>query len=170
MINQRSMWHLTMQPLLAMIFVFIVLLTLSQVAISPLLWAVGGSSLASSAFIVFGRPSSPSAQPWRVICGYAIGIIVGFGVRALFKPIHVFHVDFLSDPRFFMLALSAAIAVGVTFLFMILLNIKHPPAAGIALVLVINLQDYNVLYVIFLAAVVLALLRQGLNKFLCDLQ
>ncbi len=167
--NRRNWENYIWQPLLAVIFVCAVLFFLKQTAHSMILWAVGASSLSSSALIVCSHPSSKTSRAVNIIGGYIIGIFVGELLRTIVVQFEPIVKGFLMDPSYQMLVFAAAIAVGISILLMSLLKVRHPPAAGIALVLVIDIRDYSVLIIIFIAAVVLALLRLLLRKELCDL-
>ncbi|MCH9770465.1 MAG: HPP family protein [Gammaproteobacteria bacterium] len=163
-------WHnYIWQPLLAAVFICMVLVCFNFISVTSVLWAVGAGALSSSAFIVFGLPSSVTAKAGKIIGGYAVGIICGLIVRLslqYFLALGVFHTNM---PHFHLLGMFAAITVGISLFFMGLLKVEHPPAAGMSLVLVIDIQNYSVLAVIFAAAILLAVLHQALKKYLCDL-
>lgn len=78
--------------------------------------------LGASAVMVFVVPSSPLAQPWRVIGGNILSTVVG---------IAMFH----AVPN---LMLAAALAVGTAILVMSVLRCLHPPGGAAALTAVIG--------------------------------
>jgi CBS-domain-containing membrane protein len=86
---------------------------------SPILLA----AFASSVFTVFGHPESKMASTKAVVGGQMIGAITGYGVS-------------LVIPGF--TPLSAGVAVATATLFMILLGVQHPPAAGTSMSFVYN--------------------------------
>ncbi|NLS25133.1 hypothetical protein S2M10_00960 [Sphingomonas sp. S2M10] len=73
--------------------------------------------IGASAVLVFAVPSSPLAQPWRVIGGNIVSALVGLVVA-----------QWLGHG-----ALAAGIAVGLAILVMSLTRSLHPPGGGTAL-------------------------------------
>lgn len=157
------------QPLLAIIFVVFVLFFMNHFSHSDVLWAVGAGSLSSSCYIIFGHPSSPSAQPKKVIGGYFIGIITGFILRILSMGLHDYNRNFLGTPHFHVIGVIAAISVGLCLFLMSITKLEHPPAAGMALVLVIDMHDYNEIVLVIIAALLLAVIHRLLCRKLVDL-
>lgn len=166
----RAPWiNYIWQPCSAMVFVCMVLVCFNFVATTDLLWAVGAGALTSSAFLVFGVPSSPTGKPIKIIGGYIIGIACGLIVRLALLSFFTL-TKFTTDmPHFRLLGIMAAITVGISLLIMTLFKVDHPPAAGMSLVLVIDIQQYDVLGIIFSAAIILACLRMLLANYLYDL-
>ena len=80
------------------------------------------ASLGASALLVFALPVSPMAQPWAVIGGNTVSAMIG---------IVCFHLIGLP-----MLALPAAAALSILAMFM--LRCLHPPAAAVALIVVLG--------------------------------
>ena len=83
-------------------------------------WMV--ASLGASAVLVFAMPSSPLAQPWPVLGGNTLSVLVGVGCAAL-----------VPEP-----AVAAALAVSAAVLVMVPLRCLHPPGAAMALFVVLN--------------------------------
>jgi CBS domain-containing membrane protein len=81
-------------------------------------WMV--ASLGASAVLVFGMPSSPLSQPWAVLGGNALSVLVGVACAAL-----------VPDP-----SVAAALAVSLAVLVMVPLRCLHPPGAAVALFVV----------------------------------
>lgn len=73
--------------------------------------------IGASAVLVFAVPSSPLAQPWRVIGGNIVSALVGLVVA-----------QWLGHS-----ALAAGVAVGLAILVMSLTRSLHPPGGGTAL-------------------------------------
>ncbi len=166
----KNIWpNILWQPAIAIIFMLIVLYVLNLMATSPILWAVGSGSLASSCFLIFGQPSSSSSSPRRVVGGYLIGIVVGLLVSVVMSKFVVLGSNFLQTQNLYAVGLCAATAVGLSLIVMALLDLEHPPSAGMTLVLVVDVRDYYVVAVVFVAAIVLALLKIALRKWLRDL-
>lgn len=166
---QSAWFNYIWQPLTAVVFMSIVLFILNALATSSILWAVGAGALASSCFVVFGQPFSSNAFPHRIIGGYFIGIGMGGLMRIISEQLYLFQKDFLVSPHFQTMGILAAVTVGLALFFMTLFRLQHPPATGMALVLVLDVRDYKTMFVVFFAATALALLRIVLKKQLIDL-
>lgn len=80
------------------------------------------ASLGASALLVFALPQSPMSQPWAVIAGNTLSALVGI------LTIHLVH-----DPKFAM-PLAASLSILGMFIFRCL----HPPAAAVALIVVLG--------------------------------
>lgn len=168
--GQKHTWsNLIWQPLIAVFFVMFILFFMDHFANSDVLWAVGAGSLSSSCYIVFGKPSSSAADPKRIVGGYLIGILTGIVLRLLTMHFHDFQCGFLGTPHFHVIGVVAAFSVGLCLFFMSLLKLEHPPAAGMALVLLVDMRDYGEILLIILSAFLLAFIRYFLRKRLVDL-
>jgi len=102
------------------------LVTLCSLAVFFLLellhWPlVASTSVASTAFVLFAMPESESARAWNTIGGNALGLASGLIVVALGHA--------LPMPD----AVSFALTVGLALWLMLILRAPHPPAAGAAL-------------------------------------
>jgi CBS-domain-containing membrane protein len=120
------------------------------------------AALGATTFTIFTMPHRVSTRPRYVIGGYIAGCIAGSLVRALFG----YPGGLLPIASVFALG---AIAVGSATLLMVSTNSEHPPAAGVALGLVLQPWDHwTVLYLLgcvcFLSAV-----RFLLKRYLIDL-
>ena len=80
------------------------------------------ASLGASALLVFALPGSPMAQPWAVIAGNTLSAVVG---------ITCFHL--IGEP---LLAMPVAAALSILGMFM--LRCLHPPAAAVALIVILG--------------------------------
>ena len=80
------------------------------------------ASLGASALLVFALPGSPMAQPWAVIAGNTVSALVGISCFGL-----------IGEP---MLALPIAAALSILGMF--ILRCLHPPAAAVALIVVLG--------------------------------
>jgi CBS domain-containing membrane protein len=80
------------------------------------------ASLGASALLVFALPQSPMAQPWAVIAGNTLSALIG---------ISCFHL--ITEP---LLALPAAASLSISGMF--ILRCLHPPAAAVALIVVLG--------------------------------
>ena len=80
------------------------------------------ASLGASALLVFALPASPMAQPWAVIAGNTLSALVGITVYIL-----------IPEPL-----LAMPIAASLSILGMFSLRCLHPPAAAVALIIVLG--------------------------------
>lgn len=163
--------HLITQACAAIVFIWLVLFSLGHIAASQIIWAAGASTLASSSYIVFCIPKAMVAKPQKIIGAYIIGMLCGEGMRQLAnlacktlstcqmggsEYLHVFNA-------------AAGFSVGISLLFMVLFKLEHPPAAGLAVVMVLDIRNLEALIVILSAAIILSLIRIVFNRVLCDL-
>lgn len=107
-------------------------------------WMV--ASLGASAVLVFAMPSSPLAQPWPVLGGNTLSVLVGVACAAL-----------VPQP-----AVAAALAVSAAVLVMVPLRCLHPPGAAMALFVVLNPGEDALLLVFPVLLNVLVLLLVGI--------
>ena len=86
------------------------------------------ASLGASGLLVFALPQSPMAQPWAVIAGNTLSALVGISV------VHVVGEPLLAMP----------LAASMSILGMFVLRCLHPPAAAVALIVVLgNVMHYR---------------------------
>jgi len=144
----KKLWkHYILQSLLATAALFILVLVLGKDKIVLI------SAMGATAFIVFAMPKTISAKTKNVIGGHLVGLASG----AIFY--------FTIMPYF----LEYSLAVGIAIFFMIVLDVKHPPAAGTALAVVINEISRDAFIIIMISAVVLSQMRYYLRHYLKDL-
>jgi len=168
-VRKHTWSNLIWQPLLAMVFIALVLFFMNHFSTSDVLWAVGAGSLSSSCYIVFGNPTLKASEPRKIIGGYFIGIFTGFILRFAIMYFHEHDCGLFGTPHFYVVAILAAISVSLCLFFMSLLKVQHPPAAGMALVLVIDMRDYDEILIVVIAAFLLALIRYIFRSRLVDL-
>lgn len=119
--NFQANWkHYSFQSFLATLVLFIILIMLK------LQNAVITASIGATAFIVFAMPDSITAGPRNVIGGHALGLF--FGALCALIP-HALWIQ---------AALVYSLAVGLSILTMVVLDMEHPPAAGTALGIAIS--------------------------------
>ena len=123
------------------------------------------ASLGASAFIAFAMPHTRLSQPRFLIGGYLVGTLVGcLCYYASELP--------LVDWAFWQAnagAIWGAIAVGLAIFLMVILNVEHPPAAGLALGFVLNEWDIFTVLVVILGIISLAVVKVLLKPVLIDL-
>lgn len=124
------------------------------------------ATLGATTFILFALPSSYAAQPRALLGGYFWGILTG--------ALCCFLANRLPLPAMVMLSsaqdiLFGALAVGLAILGMVVTNTEHPPAAGVALSLVIRPWAMNTLLFVAAAVILLAVAHRALRHVLIDL-
>ena len=83
------------------------------------------ASLGASSVLVFGMPASPLAQPWPVVVGSVVCVLVGT----------------LCDTWIQDDALALAVAVGLSVAVMVPLRCLHPPSVGLATFVILSHQN-----------------------------
>ena len=134
--------------------------------IHDVLGAVGSSSLAASIFIAFTFCASPVSHPKRMILSYFIAIVLGACGYKLGMAIGI-HDKMLSYMLTFQII--GGLVVGLTMLMMVLFNLHHPPAAGLALGLVIEHWRISTLFVIIGTILLVSLMKHLLRHRLVSL-
>ena len=158
--HKRAFWF---QSIVAILITLGVVFTLGGVTSSTILSAIGASSLAASTFIAFGLPDSPVAKAQRMIGSYVIGILVGVFFYWISNDTYAWtHWMTVITHK----EICSGLAVGLTMLIMFLLDLEHPPAAGLSLGIVIDEWNWWVLIVVLLSIVIIALLRVLMRPWL----
>ena len=149
------------QSAMASFSILVILLILNAFEQTALIASLGASS-----FIVFAMPSAYSAKPRSIVGGYTWGILMGIVFNklartTLVESLHMSHV--------WQYTVFTAVAVGLTIFLMVITNTEHPPAAGMALGLVLQDWVFRTLFFVILAIVILAAIRAVFGKYLIDL-
>jgi len=148
----RVLWkNYVLQSLLATISIFIVLLFLS------LQHAVVIASIGATTFIIFTMPNSIAAKPKNVIGGHLIGFVCG-AISTLMP-----HTSFLITITIY------SLAVGLSILIMVIMDLIHPPASGTALGTAITGFTYEALIAIIISTTLLSAIKHILKPYLKDL-
>ncbi len=125
------------------------------------------ASLGASSFIAFAMPHAQSSRPRFLIGGYIVGVLTGTVFYLLGKLAVQVGIN-LSDA--ILISMLAATAVGTSIFAMTVLNFEHPPAAGLALGLVINEWSFKTVVVVVIGVAFIsglkALLRPALKNLL----
>jgi CBS domain-containing membrane protein len=163
-------YHLLGQTLLCGVFMGFVLLLMGVLSSNSVEWAVGATSLASSAYGVFVVPHSVVAQPKRILLAYFIATIIGLLFHAILGYFSLkisTHFEATMGSHLFW-ALSA-LAVMFTMLVMMLSGAQHPPATGIALSMVSDVSNWRIFCAIWISVLVLVAIRKIFSHRLRDL-
>ena len=124
------------------------------------------ASLGASAFIVFVSPHKRSARARYCDGGYVMGVISGIVCYAISTLPFWPDLVMLSHIRF---PLFGALAVGLAIFLMVIFNLEHPPASGVALGLVLNSCEIRPMLIALGGIIMLSLLRRLMRPFLIDL-
>ena len=148
-----------MQCGLAGLVVLVLLLVLDAVTQTVLIAALG-----ASAFIAFAVPRSLHSGPRSLIGGYVVGILVGALMGALNTMIEV-----SAGFDHAIMIFCGAIAISLAMFTMVVTRTEHPPAAALALGLVLNEWTLLTLIVVLLGVIALSVVKQLVLPALLDL-
>jgi len=151
-----------LQCALATVAIMVVLALMDAVAQTALIAALG-----ASAFIAFTMPRAHVSEPRYLVGGYLIGVVVGvvFGLTYRHLGVSAEGVGLHLAP-----IILGGLAVGLSIFLMVILNAEHPPAAGIALGLVVNKTwDAHTVALILGSVVALCLVKRLLRRWLINL-
>jgi CBS-domain-containing membrane protein len=157
----RNKGRYILQSGMATLSVFIVLLLIDAISNAVVIAVFG-----ASAFIAFTIPQADVSRPRYLIGGYLVGIAVGALFHSLL-PIAI--LDQITLVEGFSQVLYGALAVGSAIFLMVITDTEHPPAAGLALGLVLNEFNFKVLFVVLAGIILLSLIKTVLKPFLRNL-
>jgi CBS-domain-containing membrane protein len=120
------------------------------------------AALGASTFMTFTMPHRVSTRARYVVGGYVAGTLAGI----LCKFILLGALHGVGDTG---LAAMGAVAVAVAGLFMVVTNTEHPPAAGVALGLVLQPWTYPTVLFVLASAVFLSAAKHFLKPVMIDL-
>jgi len=152
-------WRYAIQSVMAGIAIAAALI-LFDIVHQPVIIA----SFGASAFIAFTSPHRRGGQARYLIGGYVIGVLVG----ALLHYITVLGVedyDLLKGLYLF----AAGMAVALSMFFMAITNTEHPPAASVAVGLVINDWSFLILGKLMAGILVVCVIQWVLRRWMIDL-
>ncbi len=114
-------------------------------------------SLGPTAFLFFFAPQAPASSPRNALYGHSLGILCGYGALWAAGLAHAPSAmqDGLNWPR----VLAAALSLASTGVFMILLNVTHPPAGATTLIVSLGIITEPSHLVVLEVAVVLMVLQ-----------
>ena len=141
---------------LTLLFVLLVLDAEQNVAVI--------AALGASSFIVFTMPHATRSRPRYLVGGYIVGIVSGLLCHLLFVGL-----SHLPVPQGSLHLVCAALSVGFAIFAMVTLDLEHPPAAGVALGLILNDCSVKTILVTVAGIVALSLLKTILKPVLMDL-
>ena len=159
-IRRESFKRYALQCGLAGIVVLVLLLVLDAVTQTVLIAALG-----ASAFIAFAVPRSQHSGPRHMIGGYAIGIVAGCLMATLESAMNVQG----AGAAHAVMVVFGAMAISLAMFMMVVTRTEHPPAAALALGLVLNEWDLLTLAVVMAGIVALSLIKRLVLPMLLDL-
>jgi CBS-domain-containing membrane protein len=148
-----------MQCGLAGLVVFVLLLVLDAVTQTVLIAALG-----ASAFIAFAVPRSLHSGPRSMIGGYVVGMLAGSLMGTLRTLI-----DASANYDNAVMIICGALAISLAMFAMVVTRTEHPPAAALALGLVLNEWNLLTLFVVLLGVIGLSIIKQLILPALLDL-
>jgi CBS-domain-containing membrane protein len=148
-----------MQCGLAGFVVLLLLLVLDAVTQTVLIAALGAST-----FIAFAVPRSLHSGPRNLIGGYVVGILSG----ALMGTLNTI-IDVSANFDHALMIICGAIAISLAMFTMVVTRTEHPPAAALALGLVLNEWSWLTLGVVLLGVIGLSVIKQLVLPALLDL-
>lgn len=122
------------------------------------------ASLGASAFIAFAVPRSLHSDPRHLVGGYVIGLIAGVAMSSLYA---LFNLQGTWDHA--LMILFGALAISLAMFMMVVARAEHPPAAALALGLVLNEWDLLTLVVVLVGVIGLSVIKQIITPILMDL-
>lgn len=119
------------------------------------------AALGATTFLIFTMPHKVSARPRYVVGGYVMGGLAGILTSYAFSSGGILPLDSVFA--------IGAIAVGLATFLMVTTNTEHPPAAGMALGLVLQPWDYKTVAYVLGCVCFLCLARLVLKRVMIDL-
>lgn len=149
-----------LQCSMATVVVLILLMALDTVTQTVLIAALGATS-----FIAFAVPRSMVSSPRCLVGGYLMGMLAGSLMSTVNAGIGI------TDPAMAhaSLIVFGALATGTAMFLMVVTKTEHPPAAALALGLVLNEWTGLTLVVIIFGVIVLSLVKRLVLPHLMDL-
>lgn len=155
-----SLKRSALQCSMAALVVLILLVVLDTVTQTVLIAALG-----ASAFIAFAVPRSLVSSPRCIVGGYLAGIAAGSAMATLNIALGLSTIVNGNVG----IILFGALATGFAMFLMVLTRTEHPPAAALALGLVLNEWTWITLLVVMVGAIGLSLCKQLVLPHLMDL-
>ena len=122
------------------------------------------ASLGASAFIAFAVPRSLHSDPRHLVGGYLVGMASGACMSSLYS---LAGLSGTSDHA--VMIIFGALAISLAMFLMVLTRTEHPPAAALALGLVLNEWSLVTLAVVLVGVVGLSVIKRLVLPMLMDL-
>lgn len=150
---KKNVYKYLWQCLLAAVIIFII-----SVVLDMMLQTTTIASIGATVFILYTMPHTRRSRARYVLGGYTIGVVTG-GVCYLLSTI----INGNSHN------LLMAVAVGVAILLMSMTNTEHPPAAGLAIGIVMEGLDLYTVVVIYISISIAIVGKKLLSRWMIDL-
>lgn len=124
------------------------------------------AAIGATCFIVFAMPHKENSRARYILGSYLIGITVG-GIFYFLND--VFIASEINHLHSYLPIVLGALAVGFTMFLMLITNLEHPPAAALALGLVVDEWSLRTVGVTLIALISLVIIRRSLKFLLIDL-
>ena len=159
-LRRKNIRRYALQCSLAAAVVLMLLMVLDAVTQTVLIAALG-----ASVFIAFAVPGSLHSSPRCLIGGYLAGILAGSLMATLniaidFSDVVTAHAS---------MVVFGALATGLAMFLMVVTKTEHPPAAALALGLVLNEWTLLTLVVVIVGVIALSICKQLVLPILMDL-
>jgi len=159
-LRRENIRRYALQCSLGAAVVLMLLLVLDAVTQTVLIAALG-----ASVFIAFAVPRSLHSSPRCLIGGYLAGILAGSLMATLnialeFSDVVTAHAS---------MVVFGALATGLAMFLMVVTKTEHPPAAALALGLVLNEWSLLTLVVVIVGVIALSICKQLILPILMDL-
>ena len=159
-LRRKNIRRYALQCSLAAAVVLILLMVLDAMTQTVLIAALG-----ASVFIAFAVPRSLHSSPRCLIGGYLAGILAGSLMATLnialeFSDVVTAHAS---------MVVFGALATGLAMFLMVVTKTEHPPAAALALGLVLNEWSLLTLVVVIVGVIALSICKQLILPILMDL-
>jgi len=159
-LRRENFKRAVVQCALAGAVVLLLLLVLDAVTQTVLIAALG-----ASAFTAFAMPRSLHADTRHLVGGYVVGMFSGCLLSIVYAA---FPMASITLDHAMMIGFGA-LAMSIAMLLMIFTRTEHPPAAALALGLVLNEWDATTLLVILAGIAGLSLIKRLVLPALLDL-
>lgn len=123
------------------------------------------AALGASSFIAFAVPRSLHSSPRHMIGGYVVGIVSGCLMSSLYASLELTS-SFGTNAG---MIVFGGLATSTAMFIMVVTKTEHPPAAALALGLVLNEWDLLTLAVVLAGVVGLSLMKRMVLPMLMDL-
>ena len=157
--RRENLKRYALQCGLAGLVVFVLLLVLDAVTQTVLIAALGAST-----FIAFAIPRHLHSGPRHMIGGYVVGILAGSLMSTLEMSM-----DVSAALGSAVIIIFGAIAISLAMFTMVVTRTEHPPAAALALGLVLNEWSVLTLFVVLAGVIALSVIKQLILPALLDL-
>lgn len=159
-LRKENLRSYLLQCTLAAVAVLTMLLVLDAVTQTVLIAALGAST-----FIAFAVPRSLHSSPRHMVGGYLVGIVVG-GLLGTLNNTLQFDSAIAAHT---MMVFFSAVATGLAMFIMVVTKTEHPPAAALALGLVLNEWNAVTLMVVLAGIIALSTFKRLVLPLMMDL-